>query len=236
MSRVLKMDRASDAAGIRSVQSAFSLERQGFELAVDAIDPELVALREELARLHIRLEQKEAEISELRKQADGAFRKGELQGRDAGMREAKDHGLKLVTRLEGGVTAALKSFAQALSSLERLAPALAGQALASIFEDSKPRSALVKDIVQRQLKLVATDAIVHIEVSSADFGNDAALTSLAESVGNPRLSLRSFGHLKSGDCRIKLTLGTLEVGVDQQWGRLSAILQDFSEPIEMPHD
>ena len=234
MSRVLKMDRAADAAGIRSVQSAFSVERQDVVPGVAAIDPELVALREERAGLQLRLEQKDTEISELRKQAEGAFRKGEAQGRDAGMREAADHGLKLVTRLEGGVAVALKAFAQALSSLERLAPVLASQGLASIFEDSKARSALVRAIVQRQLKLVATDAIVHIEVSSADFVDDAALTSLAESVGDPRLSLRALSNLKSGDCRIKLTLGTLEVGVDQQWGRLSAILQDLSEPIELP--
>lgn len=236
MSRVLKIDRLTDAAGIRSVQSAFSLDPQGVEAPMPAIDPELVALREEQGRLHLRLKQKDAEISDLRSQIQGAFQKGEAQGRDAGIREAADHGTKLETKLEGGIAAALKAFTLSLSSIERLAPALARQGLASILENSEHRSGLVSDIIQRQLKIIETDTIVHIEVSAVDFADDAALTDLGKVVGDQRLSVRALSNLKSGDCRIKMTLGTLEVGVNQQWGRLSAILQDMSETVETHHD
>ena len=228
MSRVLKVQAKTDMSAVRSLRSAWSGkadDRDAPPLAV--ANPELVALREDRDRLLRLLEERTTDMSELRQQAKAAFREGEAQGREAGRREAEDQGAKSLAQLESGIERAVAVFTQAMSGLERLAPELARQGLAGILGVTDDRAEVVGAIVQRQVKTIEAHAIVHIAVSAADFGDEAARAHL-ESIAAAKIHVDSA--LRSGDCRIKLKLGTLEVGVDQQWGRLEALLKDMSEP------
>ena len=231
MNRILKLQGAGEISRVQSLSSAWGVAKRAAAQAAAPlpVDPELLELREEQAYLRRLLEQQSADIEDLRKQADEAFHKGEAQGRDAGRREAEDQGAKSLVLLESGIERALVTLVDALSGLERLAPLLARQALASVFGESDHRAELVGAIVHQQMKAVEARGILHIEVSATDFSDEAALTALADSLGSYDTKVYAYSALKSGDCRIKLRLGTLEVGLDQQWGRLQSMLEKLSE-------
>lgn len=230
MNRVLK-SQGLDASAVRSLRSAWSGERDVHPAAPSAVDPELAALREETERLHRLLEQQAADMVALRREAEDAFRRGEAQGRAAGLSEAEDRSAQSLARLEGGIDRAVAEFATALSVLARLAPELARQGLATMLGDDDDRAGLVTALVHRQLKIVEAHAVVHVAVSPADFDDDA-LAALGTTTG---VRVKGDSGLKAGDCRIRLTLGTLDIGLDQQWGRLSALLHDLAQP-GGPHD
>lgn len=230
MSRVLKVH-GTDAPAIRALHSAWETIREvPVEAPPPAMDPELLMLREEREGLRRRLEQQSSEIADLRKQADAAFREGESKGRDAGRREAEDQSAKMLAKLESGIEWALQAFAQSLAGLERLAPEVARHALAGILGQEGDRSDLVSAIVKRQLNAIETQSVLYIAVSAADFADDAALLSLSEALGTQKAKVQAYSSLKSGDCRIQLKLGALDVGVDQQWGRLDVMLTEMAQP------
>ncbi len=237
MSRLLKLHDAADAPAISSLHSAWNAAKDDDVKAPSpVIDPELLRLRDEREQLRQRLQQQETEIAALRKEVDGAFQNGETQGREAGIRDAADQGAKTLATLESGVEHAIANFNEVLSGLERLAPMLARQGLAGILGAADNRSDLVAAIVLQQLKAIETQAVIHIEVSAADFADEAALSRLGDSLGYQGVTIHAYSALKSGDCRIKLKLGALEVGLDQQWGRLKAMLNDMAEPAGARHD
>ena len=237
MSRVLKLHGKADAPTIQSLRSAWSTAQDDTVSPPPApvVDPELLHLREEQGRLRNRLEQQEVELASLRQQVEAAFKKGETQGREAGIREAADQSAKMLAGLERGMERAVATFSQAVSGLERLAPLLASQGIATILGQADDRRALVTAVVLRQLQSIEAQSVVHIEVSQADFPDDLALASLGDVLASVGTKVHAVAALKSGDCRIKLTLGTLEVGLDQQWRRLNAMLEDLAEPTGAPH-
>ena len=236
MSRILKRHDAAHGPAIRPLNSVRNtMPATGVETA-PAIDPELLMLREEHGRLRQLVERKEAELSSLRAQLDAVFRKGEAQGRQAGLSEAADQGAKTLAAVESGVERALAAFANALSGLERLAPELARRGLTAMLGDADNRPDLVAAIVQQQLKGLKGQSVIHIAVSAADFADDAALTGFGEALNAHGLEIYADKTLKSGDCRIRLTLGALEVGVDQQWERLDSLLDDMAQPVGTLHD
>ena len=237
MSRVLKLHDAIDAPVISSLRSAWGASKEDDIAPLPpVVDPELLRLRDECEQLRQRLQQRETEMVNLRQDAESAFRDGEMQGREAGVREAADQSAKTRATLETGVEQAIATFTQTLAGLERLAPMLARQGLAGILGAADHRGELVAAIVQQQLQTLEAQAVIHVEVSAADFGDEAALSSLAESLGSQGVKIHAYTALKSGDCRIKLKLGALEVGLDQQWGRLQSLLNDMAEPAGARHD
>ncbi|WP_443751373.1 FliH/SctL family protein [Asticcacaulis solisilvae] len=194
-----------------------------------AVDPELLKLRAEHEALKKQLEAQEARFAEVRAEADEAFRKGEAKGRDAGLREAEDQGEKRLARLEAGIAQAQAVFAEALGGLESLAPVLAHEALANILGGADERPHLVAAIVRHQVQALEARAVLHIEVSAADFPDDEALAALERTLGSLGPAVHASVARKSGECRIKLKLGTLDVGLDRQWAELGALLRDMTE-------
>ena len=232
MSRVLKKNGTTNAPAVHSLVSAWDVARNG---AVDAatappVDPERLALEVEQASLKHRLEQQAAELSDLRAQVRSAFENGEARGREAGRREAVEQDDQRLARLETGIDQAVAAFQASLGALERLAPALAREGLGRILGPSSERVPLVTAIVGHRLKTIEAQSIIHVEVSAADFADDLALEALEGTLGTLGPRVHASVSLKSGECRIKLKLGTLDVSLDQQWGRLGALLQDMAEP------
>lgn len=237
MNRILK--RNSQAAGSDVLSLSVALGGavpQRTREAEPAVDPEVQKLLDERAALLERLEKQEAELAGLRKQVRTAFQEGEAEGREAGRRAAEDAGAAMLTRLEGGIRQAAGVFATAVSGLERLAPALAREGLAAVLGAEKGRAALVSAIVTQHLRTLEAHSILQIEVSQSDFGDEAALSALTQALGASGLRIVALAGLKSGECRIQLKLGTLDVGIDQQWGRLGALLEQMSQPVGARHD
>lgn len=230
MTRVLKKDTATGVSEAQLRVSAWSTATAAPASAqAPAVDPEILALRAEREDLKRRIEQRDATLSELRAEAEAAFREGEAKGREAGLREAADQSEQRLKRLEAGIGQAQAVFAEAMEALERLAPILAHDALANILGQDSDRPQLVAAVVRHQVRTLDARSLMQVEVSAADFPDDDALAVLEGALGNLGPSIHASVALKSGECRIKLKLGTLDVGVDRQWAELSAVLRDMAE-------
>ena len=231
MSRILKLNGHGDSGNIQPLSVALGEARDPTRVAsAPAVDPETARLLDERTQLLRRLEAHDAEVADLRKQVEAAFRKGEAQGREAGQRAAEDASAARLARLENGIRQALDTFVQTLSGLEYLAPALARESLATLIGHGDTRAELVTATVGRHLRTLEAHSVLHVEVSQVDFQDDTALDALMQALGVPGLRVKAQPGLKSGDCRIQLKLGSLDVGLDQQCGRLGAMLAQMAVP------
>ncbi len=230
MSRVLKLSEVKEGVDVQSLQSAFLSEKTALAPVADASELGHQSLTDECARLSRQLELAEEGMSQLRSQAETAIRDAEIRGREAGVREANDRSSDLVRRVEAGIARAIEDFNASISSLERLSPLLARESLAGIFGQAGPRPDLIGEAIRHQISKIEDIAIIRIEVSAADFGDEHVLASLCQTLGDRQVEVLRLAGMKSGDCRIKLRLGTLEVGINQQWERLSMLLRDLAEP------
>jgi flagellar biosynthesis/type III secretory pathway protein FliH len=228
MTRVLKKNGAVDAPGVHSLASAWAPLEAGPAQA-PVVDPELLGLRADVEALTAQLAERDARLAELRAEAEAAFKKGEAAGRDAGLREAEDGNEKRLARLEAGIGQAQATFEDALAGLERLAPALAHEALAALLGQGDERPQLVAAVVRHQVQTLEARSLIEIEVSASDFPDDEAVAGLQGSLGSLGPIIHASVSLKSGDCRIRLKLGTLDVGLDRQWAELAGLLRDMSE-------
>jgi flagellar biosynthesis/type III secretory pathway protein FliH len=231
MSRVLKGNVTANAPTVHSLASAWEMARGGPTGTAPAIDPDLAALEADNAGLKLQLAQKETELSGLRAEVRAAFEEGKAQGRDAGRREVIEQDAERLVRLAAGIDQAHATFKHSLAGLERLAPALAEEGLGRILGQSDDRLQVMTAIIVNRLQSIEAQSVIHIEVSAADFIDEAALDALGGTLGGLGPVVHASVSLKSGECRMKLKLGTLDVGLDQQWGRLSALLQDMAEPV-----
>ena len=103
------------------------------------------------------------------------------------------------------------------------------QCLASLMDDSSVYEGVLQAMLTRQLGQLQSQGSVRVEFSTADFPDEDALDRLRQRLDRTNVAVVRSDRLKSGDCRIQLVLGGLEVGVGQQWGALSALLLELSE-------
>lgn len=212
--------RSSDPARGGNVRA---LERRPAPPAITPVDPELLSLRGEVDRLRAKIAEQDAAIAAHPAALEKACADGEAAGRVTGLREADDGREALAGMIAAATQLALERFAQEIASLERLAPMLAIEGLGRVFEPSDQRGELVREVIRRQMSDLERRAVVCVEVSSADFTDADALPSVSGA------EVRALDELKSGDCRIRLKLGALEVGLDQQWDRLREVLIDLAQ-------
>jgi flagellar biosynthesis/type III secretory pathway protein FliH len=230
MSSVIKSQNA--ASRVREIPAAPPPPRTVPSAKV--VDVETAALRRQVEALSQDLGEREREIERLGEDIDRAFKAGEAQGRASGLEEGAERRSESLQALEKGLERALALVARDLSALERLAAQLAYEGLARVFSRPERGAELLADIIRKQVSELEAGAIVRIEVSRDDFNSPSALAELAAAAGHPSLELTASDELGAGDCRIKLVLGALEVGVAQQWGRIGEALQDLARPGDVP--
>jgi type III secretion protein L len=188
------------------------------------IDPELAHARTELAYLSELLRERDAQIVDLKEAivdlkgtVEQVRREGEAEGRRAGFAEGSQHAAQAIAALTKGVDQALEALASDVENLERLALCVAEAALDRVLGPDADQKALVAQIVARQIELLGGEAVLLIEVSGGDF----TAADLAQIRGrHPSIEFRAYDELARGGCRIKLRLGSLEVGPNQQWAAL----------------
>jgi flagellar assembly protein FliH len=226
MSAVIK---AQDHAVISDRVRAIAPSRRPAKIEPD-IRSELAARDHEIAHLQAALRMMEDEAKRLRADTVEASRESEAKGRDAGLAEAARREADYLAVLEKGVVKAVQDYQKTLDSLERLAPLLAQEGLGMVLGDPKRHADLVADAIRHKLTTIEKQAVIGVLVSKADFPDDVSLTSLRESTDACELNLSASPELGPGECSIRLTLGTLEVGVAQQWDRLARALTAMTEP------
>jgi flagellar biosynthesis/type III secretory pathway protein FliH len=189
------------------------------------VSVEVLGLRRQLDTASRELGQQQAEIERLRGDVTRAFHEGEAEGRKAGLKAGDQRRADYLTLLESGVDRAICDFASRLSSLEGLAAAMSREALRKMLDDADGRLDLVASLIRRQLSQIEAQSVLRVSVSQEDFPSEDELRTLATAIGADSVDLRAATELEAGECRIRLTLGTLDVGIGQQWERLGATLE-----------
>lgn len=194
------------------------------------VSPELLAAREQLRVLAEESARKDAEIERLTQAARQARIDGEAEGRRQGLAEAEDRSAEMLRDLKAGVTGAAGAFAANLGAMERLAVSVAHESLARMIGDPAGRAELLRAAIRHQFAAIEGRSIVRVEVAAADFPDAEALAELGASFGPQAVAVVALPDLTAGDCHIRLTLGGVEVGLNQQWGKLSGLLATLAAP------
>lgn len=165
-------------------------------------------------------------LAAARDAADEAAGAARELGRKEAVEQFRRQDQERLDALERGVAAALCEWRDRLAALDRLAPLLAQAAMAKLFDRCEDYTDLVTRSISRQLSNLGREAVVAIHVSGEDFPDAAALADLREDAGAGVLDVLPDADLAAGECRMKLRLGHLDIGVPSQWRELSALLDD----------
>lgn len=226
MSPVIKSADASSARRVRPL----NFNPKTPDSRAEPVDVEKVQLRADLEQAISLIQSRDVEIERLTEEIDRAAREAEAKGHENGLKAAADRQAERLTLLKASVAQAVNLLKDELAGLERLAPLVAAEALERLVGDGGARADLLRDIVVRTVAHLDADTIVRVEVASTDFPDTTALAADATLGAQRRIEVRHASDLKSGDCRVRLVLGELEVGINQQWGRLSDLLRDLALP------
>jgi flagellar biosynthesis/type III secretory pathway protein FliH len=211
---------AKARANVRPLRSLGSADRTA---GMD-VDP-FEVFRGELAETRAAMAERDARIAALGSKCEEARREGEASGYARGKKDADDLGAEALALVGKGIDAAVGRMRKELRALEPLAALLAEKSLSMMMGDAGRHGELVGAILRAQLAKLEARAILRVEVSAENFADAEALRALALPSD---VELCATEKLKSGECRIRLMLGTLEVGVPQQWTRLSAALTELA--------
>jgi flagellar biosynthesis/type III secretory pathway protein FliH len=190
---------------------------------VAAEDQVVAALERENEALRSAL----AEAAEKARAEEGRARE---EGRQAGLEAARRDDEHRCETLRTACSEALDDWRGRLADLDQLAPLIARTALAKIFGDDGDRTDLATRAIERQLAKLRREAILAIHVSAEDFADDSAFAALAAQVGTSEIAFVRDTALGVGECRIRLTLGQIDVGPATQWRTLSALLDEEGAP------
>jgi type III secretion protein L len=233
MTTVIKArDTAAIPGRIRPIVDARSAPDRAPTLE-PVIPAEVLALRREVDGLRQDIKARDAQIERLREEVRQAYRQGESAGREAGLAERDARRDEALKRIEGGIDRAVAAFEAQLAALDDLAVLVAREALGKMLGDPDKHMTLLAQAIRHQLRRVDTESIIGVFVSQADYPDADALAALASAIGRA-VDLRAVETLAAGACHIKLTLGALEIGLNDQWRRLEAALLGLSDAEAAP--
>lgn len=179
-------------------------------------------LKEAYDRLQGEYAALERTLRESEEERDAAFEKGRQTGRE----EAERREAEKVEKLADGLAAAQALFAESLTEMESYAVRIARACLDRLFGDPAGRAEIVADLIAAQIEKLGEKSVPTIAVSPEDFESTDAITERLEARFGPAIKISRDKSLTSGACHLGLAVGGLEIGIDQQWGRLAAILDD----------
>lgn len=225
MTAIIKSGDVGLIAGIRALSSAPETRHEAA-----AIDPELTSLRLHNDRLSREIVQRAEAVERLREEVNLAYEKGLAEGREAGLAEGDKGTSESLRLVEAGIAEALARYTDEIAAMERLAALVARECLERIFGSADDRVDQLCRIIRHQIVGIEAQALIRVDVSQSDFSEDAELARLVAAIGRRDVEVRATDELGAGACQIKLMLGTLSVGIDQQWGRLRSILTELAAP------
>jgi len=218
MTGLIKHGRDATLLGIRPITPA---------VASTPRDDRGTRLNRELDRLRAALQEKESLTETFGAARDQARQDGFDEGYLAGLAAAEDGRREREALLEKGIEAALADKQAMLANGERLGALLARECLTRLFGDAGDRAGLVLGLIDRQLARIDAAAILTVSVSDRDF-DPPSLARLAARFGEGT-AVRAVPDLPSGSCKFGLALGEVDLGLDQQWGVLGALLEEFAQ-------
>ena len=171
----------------------------------------------------IALEQQLADLSQgVESRERLAYERGLDEGVEQGLVSAKrDHADK-VQILRKAAEAASSSLDHSLAALEELAIEMAEASLSCVIDDPSRYAELIVLTVEKHLQGLTADAVLVVEVSSADFPSEDQLRdAFASTRQRIPFTLSAKPSAPAGTCLIELTLGKLDLGLSSQRQRLA---------------
>lgn len=192
-------------------------------------DGERERLVRRVSALEGELRERERAIVTLRAQTAEVVASAREEGRAAGLQEAVDRQEARVAVLEQSLRRAEKNACDALATMERLSARLAEGCLDVMVGEHQSRAEWVAQLIRHQVTKIDKAMILQVVVSQDDFPDADVLQRLAERAKVPLTTVTSDRDLPSGNCQMKLRLGRLEIGINQQWGALRDVLDEMAQ-------
>lgn len=156
----------------------------------------------------------------------------EIDAREAGyaegLRAAETGAAERLTCVEAAIEAAQVRWTERLAEIDGLAAMLAQEALSRIFGSDEDLAERVTRAIAARVRQLGQTGIVAIRVSAKDFGDADAVAALAGRAKRAESDLVVDATLASGECRIDLQLGHLDIGLGSQWGELDTFLRGLA--------
>ena len=228
MTKVIKVGANASMVVIKSLSLATSVDH---DLAPppSPLEIELQCAQAALDELKAEILTRERAAEALRAEIDRAFHRGRAEGLVEGEALAMDRSGAALELLQRSLQNAQNGLSAKLATIEGLAVVLTQTALEKVFGDASQFKDVMRDVIARQITLIGPHLVLGVIVSRVDFPDQTALDALAASLNHPHLSLAYDANLTSGDCRLKLELGQLDIGLCQQWSALKDVFNAIIE-------
>ena len=229
MSAVIKSKGRKGKKQISSLQDALANKANVVpgvlsEAAVP-MDPRL----EEISRLNKALEKAEAEVEQGKKASEEAVKKAYEEGRAAALLSIEKNDKENLALLKTNLEALSDSLDKQMASTDLLSLAIAQAALRNLFESEESVPEIVVNLIKRQLRDIRQKLITEIVVSQSDFPDAQSLDDLIAQFGSGfPIKIRSQGNMKSGDCRIELRLGYIDLSLKDYWEDLCFLCEEIA--------
>jgi type III secretion protein L len=222
MSGIIKSGAFAELAQVRPLPPAAA---SASVVILSRHEEERDRLRARVSVLEAEIQQRDALIETIRAAAGDSFAEGRALGCSEGVTQAENRETERLALLGESLQRSEAALREKVAALERLAPLLARECLEILFAAPKFCGKAVRRIIEAQMARIEKSAVLSIAVSRADFTSEESLAAVAEG-----LAVQASEDLPPGACSINLRLGTLEVGLNQQWPALRALLAEMAEP------
>lgn len=196
-------------------------------VAEPAVDPEKAELKRRLDGVAADLTAAQTQLALVEAGIPEREERAREAGFAAGLAQIQEDAAQRVATVISGVESASVAWNDRLSELDGLAAMLARRGLERIFGDGAHLPELVTRTIAYHVAELGQQAVVAIRVSADDFSDGDARDRLAAESGSTA-EIIIDAALPSGDCRLDLRLGVMDVGVASQWRALAAFLDSLA--------
>jgi len=180
------------------------------------------ALRDEVDALNRKLEVLEEDQTK-------NLKKMQEETREACAAEFQSDEAARIELILSGLSAAQESFQAELSHLEELSLAISETALDGVFgQDHRYRPHLLR-MIDAQLRGLHEETVLGLVVSQEDFSLEETQAELLTLVEGRNINIDYSAELSSGDVRLRLRLGQIELSVKEHWAKLKILMASLAE-------
>jgi flagellar biosynthesis/type III secretory pathway protein FliH len=197
--------------------------------ALQALEHQVTELQHQLSRMSTRATEQARQLEEAAREIEVTRESSLAEGFTDGLRQAEADFTARSEALAEALASALRTYDSAVKGLEKLSSMIALAALDRVLGPAHGRDDAVARIVARQVDLLASLAPVEVRVSGEDFADSAALHDALVRVGADPARVRADPVLPSGQVTIRLRLGEVDAGIDQQLTALRRLLLENTD-------
>jgi flagellar biosynthesis/type III secretory pathway protein FliH len=167
---------------------------------------------------------RDAEIARHEQALAAAFADGERAGRQAAEDEFQDSRAEALEALADGLREAGAELQAAFDSFDALALLVATEAVDNLMGDAAQYRSILKQAIEAQINQLRDATLLKIAVSRLDFPDTNEVVELEKSLGDSAQKLTVEDRLDAGQVHIKLVIGSVELGLKEQWSGLKQLL------------